>query len=306
MNTHEVRLSVVVVPVGGPEFVRRCLNHLLPQTDERAVEIIVPYDSTREGIGDLQARFSNVVFMSVSRIETKAPPGTQAAFIEIYDRLSAVGLDAAQGAILALLQDTTIPRADWCSQVLEAHDLPHEIIGGAVEHGGSGALEWAVYFLDFGRYRLPLSEGPAQLVTDVNVSYKRAVLEAVRPLWIDGYHETLVNSTLVKQGAVMWQRPQIVVHIDRGRLALRSVLTERVQWGRLLGRLRSQGCSVGRRLAYLVSSPLIPLLLTARVTRRNLAVKQSRLQLIRSLPFLLLLATAWGVGEFLGYLHGGS
>ena len=231
-------------------------------------------------------------------------PDTQAAVHEIYDRLLAIGLGAAQGEILALLQDTVTPTADWCEQVLSAHQLPNEAIGGAVEYTGTGALGWAVYFLDFGRYQLPLVEGPTSLISDINSSYKRAALEATRIQWVDSYHEVAVNLALQKRGVILWQRPQIVVNQDRGRLSLSQTVRERVEWGKLLGRLRQRESSVGNRLVYLLRSPIVPLVLIGRVARKVFGTGHNRAQFLRSLPYLLVLATVWSYGEFLGYLAG--
>jgi hypothetical protein len=302
LQQKQVALSVVVAPVGGPVFLRRCLNGLAPQIEGHPVEVIVPYDTPRVPVADLQVEFPPVRFLAVDQVETVARPGTQAALLEVFDRLLAVGLGVAQGGIVALLQDTVVPDAKWCDQVLEAHRLPNEIITGCVEYTGTGALGWAVYFQDFGRYQLPLAEGPTDQATDINVSYKRPALEAIRPLWVDSYNEVTVNTALVRGGAVIWQRPQIVVYQDRGRLSLAQVVRERVEWGRLLGRLRCHGSSAGKRLVYLLRSPLVPLVLIGRLAQRTLRTGGHRAQFLRSLPCLLVTATAWAFGEFLGCL----
>lgn len=78
--------------------------------------------------------------------------------------------------------------------------MPHAAIGGAVENRHHNVFNWAVFLLDFGRYQLPLPEGPANYLTDVNTGYKRAALEEVRHLWTDRYNEVTVNWELLRRG----------------------------------------------------------------------------------------------------------
>jgi hypothetical protein len=298
------KLSVIVTIVGGMTFLRRCLNRLIPQTEGRAIEVIVPYDSTAPRIGDLKSTYPQVRFIDMGVVKTDGCPGTQQAAHEMFDRRTAVGLNAARGDIVALLQDYGAPDADWCDQILEAHRLPHEVIGGAVELEGKGILNWAVYFLDFGRFQLPLSEGPRKYLTDVNVSYKRAALESVRELWADRYKEVTVNWALAGKGMSLWQRPQMVVRQDRGQLSFRHLINERYSWGRLFGCIRTREISMLARLLYIVLSPAIPLILLGRSARKVFVGGRHRGAFILAFPHLVAMTFFWCVGEFMGYLTG--
>jgi hypothetical protein len=298
-----VELSVVVTVVGGQAFLPRCLRRLTEQMRGRAVEMIVPHDASAEGVSWLRREFPAARFLDLGCLTTAAPPGTRAAEHEVYDRRRAAGLAAARGAVVALIEDYELPAPDWCERVLEAHrQLPHAVIGGAVDHAGRGLLNLAVYLLDFGRYRPPLPEGPAEFLTDVNVSYKRAALEAVRPLWAERYHEVTVHWALARGGAVLWRRPAILVSQDRGPMVTWRLIAERVAWGRLFGRLRAREAGRLARLAYAVGSPLLPALLTARAVRHGLRSRRPGWRLFAALPAIGLLATAWAVGEFQSYV----
>jgi len=297
-------LSVIVTIVGGMFFLRRCLNRLVPQTEGRAIEVIVPYDSTAAEIAELRGEFSQVVFWDMGAVKTDGRPGTQEAAHEMFDRRKAAGLNAAKGEILALLEDYGAPDPDWCDQVIEAHRLPHAVIGGAVEHEGKDNLNWAVYFLDFGRYQLPLPEGPSDYLTDVNVSYKRAALESVRELWAQRYKEVTIHWALARKGLVLWQRPQMVVCQDRGKLSFRHLISERFSWGRLFGCIRTREISLLSRFLYTVFSPGIPLVLFVRTARKVLATGKNCGRFILSLPQFFAMTFFWCFGEFVGYLTG--
>ena len=172
----EIQLSVIVRVVGGGRFLQRCLEHLVLQNQAAAIEIIVPFDSSVIEIDLIQRRFSQVRFIdmgNVSEVDLHNPGVVH----ELYDFRTAAGLRAASGSLLAIIEDYGYPDKDWCSQIITAHLLPYGIIGGAVEQAAPGLLNWAIFFLDFGRYQPPLKEGPTNYLTDVNISYKRKVLE---------------------------------------------------------------------------------------------------------------------------------
>lgn len=234
-----VLLSIIVTAVGGGRHVERCLESLRPQI-KPDVEVLVPYDATLMEFDSIRTnpRYAAVRFVNMGEVTTDAARGTESAAHEMYDRRTAAGIRAASGAVIALLQDYGAPAQDWVEQVLLAHKLPHGVIGGSVEHVGRAPWNWAVYFLDFGRFQKPLREGPAQYLTDINVSYKRHVLESVRHLWEYRYKEVTVNWELTRQNVSLWQRPQIEVLQDRGTLHLRELLVERYSWGRLFGSIR--------------------------------------------------------------------
>ena len=297
-----IALSVIIRVVGGGSALRRCLEHLVGQTAGQSVEIIVPYDSIAQGVAGLIPAFPQVTFVDMGVIQTNGRPVTAGEAHLLFDRRTAQGLAVAQGEILALLEDYGAPAADWCAQIIEAHRLPYGVIGGAVEQEASGILNWVVYFLDFGRYALPLSEGSAAYLTDVNVSYKRPVLTAVKSLWAEKYNEVTVHWELARQGVVLWQRPQIAVLQNRGRLRFLSLVQERFSWGRLFAVRRVREISLPARLAYSVGSPLIPFVLLGRIAQKVWGSGRHRIQFLRSLPAMVALALVWGTGEFAGYV----
>jgi hypothetical protein len=304
MNLKSPHLSIVIRVVGGGAFLERCLLNLLPQTRDQNIEIIVPYDATIAEIKTLAPRFPQVVFQEMRAVPSIAAVSPGARH-HLYDRRSTAGFHAARGEIICQLEDYAIPNPDWCAQIIHAHrELEHAVIGGAVEHAGQGALNWALYFLDFGRYQLPLREGAVAFLTDVNVSYKRRALEMVREHWAERYNEVNVHWALLAKNVTLWQRPQIVVHEDRGTLSFTRALQERYEWGRVFGSMRAREVSLARRVFLIVASPLLPRVLVWRIAYRVMTTRRHRRAFLRALPFALLMAAAWSLGEAAAYLTG--
>jgi hypothetical protein len=299
-----LQLSVIVRVVGGGPFLRRCLEQLVPQIQVLQAEVIVPFDTSVPEVEILHSEFPEVIFVDSGetiRVVEKGVFHLNAGFKHyIYDVRTAAGLRKAKGAILALLEDYEVPDPDWCAQVLKAHQLPHAAIGGAVEHIGHGLLNWAVYFLDFGRYQLPIREGQARYLTDVNISYKREALESIQSLWENEYNEVIVNWALTKQNHLLWLNPEIIVYQDRGSLNFWNLISERYFWGMIFAKKRSSQIGILKRILYFFLCPFLPFLFITRLTRTIFVKERNRLKFIISIPFIFLLAIGWSFGEMIG------
>lgn len=293
-------LSIIVTIVGESELLINCLALLSQQANGKAIEILVPYDETCKTIASVREQFELVKFLNMGVIETKARPNTHTANHELYDRRRSYGLSHARGKIVALLDDSCNPNPDWCDQVLRTHRLPYAVIGGAVEHASNSPLNWAVYFQDFGRYQKPLNEGAVLHLTDINISYKRSSLEAIKDRWFDRYNEITVHHAFLQLGEVLWQRPQIIVCQNRGRLKFVDLLRERFAWGRLFGSARANSTSSGKRLLLIICSPGIFLLLLSRMAWKVIISRRNRCHFLVSFPLILPLTASWCLGELLG------
>jgi hypothetical protein len=297
-------VTVAVIAVGGAAHLRRCLGRLAPQVMGKPVLVVVPVDNTVEGVDDLRREFPGVEFRDLGVVAINAAPGTVAAQHELFDRRISAVFGEARGSHVALLQDWGAPAADWCDRMLEATRLPYAAAGGAVDNAGTGPLNWAVYFLDFGRHQPPLEEGPSRFLSDVNVVYRRDDLELVRAVWERRYNEVLTNWALFKAGKTLWRKPDMLVLHDRGRLRWGTLLAERLSWGRLFGAARAHELGFPRILPYILLSPLIPLVIVTRVARKVLGGGRNRLRFLAALPAFVLLAGVWSLGELLGYVTG--
>jgi len=293
---------VAVIMVGDAGSLRRCLSRLVPQISGKPIEVLVPFDNTVEDLGGLRREFPELTFLDLGKVRTVARPGTVEAQHELFDKRISAVFAAGRGEKMALLQDWGAPAADWCERLIEAESLPYAAVGGAVENEGQGVLNWAVYFLDFGRHQLPLVEGPVRFLSDVNIVYSRQALEAVRGLWERRYNEVIVNWALAARGEVLWRKPSMVVYQDRGRLSLSALVRERLSWGKIFGAARAHELSLARLLPYILLSPLIPCVIALRVARKVLSGRRNRRVFLRAFPAFFLLTVFWSLGELWGYL----
>lgn len=297
-----MRLSVVVTIVDGGAVLERCLAALAAQHGAGDLDVIVPWDATVTGIDELARRYPRVRFAALGVVPTTHPPETPAGQHELFDRRRSAGLTAAVGDVIAILEDRGAPWPDWGRRMLDAHArLPHGVIGGAVANACDEPCAWAVYFCDFGRYQPPFEAGARAYVTDVNVGYKRRVLDQSRPVWESRYHETTVHWSLRRAGETLFLTPEIGVDQQRCGLRLRPLLVERFVWGRLFGYTRVRDGGALRRMVWTAVSPVLPIVLFARLVRSQIT-RPTLGRFVRVSPIVVLCLVAWSAGEAAAYV----
>ncbi len=282
-------LSVVVVVLAGGAHTVRCLRALEASSGVPALEILVPYDDGLADVAQLRAQFPAVQFVHHAGKCT-------------YAQLRAAGVRESRAAIVAVTEDQCIPPAGWCANVLAAHQGSVAAIGGPVEkQEPDTALSWAIYLRELGSYMPPMTGGPTAQLTDCNVTYKRAALDAIAGVWAESFHEPQVHAALAARGQQLWLSNSLLTFQQR-TLELGPALAERYEFGRLYGSMRVLDLPLPRRLLMAAAAVLLPVLLTARAYRTVFSKGRHIAAAFRAAPYLLLFSTVWGWGEFLGYL----
>jgi hypothetical protein len=282
-------LSVIVVPLGGGSHLVRCLEALRGQKDLPATEIILPMD---ERVPETDAESLMVLFPELRPVRL---PGRRT-----YAELRAAGVKAARGRLIAITEDQCIPPARWCANIVAAHQKPAAAIGGPVDKAEPDSpINWSIYLRELGTYMTPVEEGPSPSLTDCNVTYKREALEAIAGVWAAEFHEPGVHQALARNGP-LWLSPALVTYQQR-EIHVVDAIRERYEFGRLYGSLRAAQLSLAGRLLLIAASPLLPLVLVARVLRGVLRKGRYIGACFRALPWMVLWAGIWSWGELLGY-----
>ena len=295
-------VSIIVTIVDGKEVLERFLHAVTAQEDPPALEIIVPYDESVNDTKGFSATFPEVNFLPLGVIKPENSIHTAAGQHELYDRRRAAGLAAATGDIITILEDRGIPRSDWAKTLVRLHEQPYGVIGGAIEcEEPCSLLNWSFYVCDFSRYGLPFESGPVSWVSDVNVSYKRPMLEQTRSLWKDRFSEPVVHWSLLEAGETLYLSSDLVVEHCRPKTSLAVLLPERFDWGRLFGHIRAMHLPARQRYTYILISPLIPPMLLLRHALTQ--YRKGRLgRYIKAIPLTFILLLFWTAGEAWGNL----
>lgn len=301
-GTEQPFMSVVITVVDGGDVLRRFLDAMLGQIAAPTMELLLPFDATAPAIGRLQADYPRVRFIDMGAVPTVRPVSTAAGQHELYDRRRAAGLHQARGTLIAILEDRAPPRSDWAATMTRLHAaLPHGAIGGAIECAPADLLNWAFWACDFSRYGLPFESGPRAWISDVNVCYKRRCLDMTRDIWNERFNEAKVHWTLTERGETLYLTSEAVVDYRTPYRSLSGVLPERFHWGRLFGCVRARHVTLLRRLAFILTGPVIPFVLFVRHGREQRSLgNQGRFR--AAARFMLPMLVAWTSGEVWGYV----
>jgi hypothetical protein len=282
-------LSVVVASVSGWEMLEPTLQALDAQPERDRMEVIVV--ETLGGVvrARLRRRRPGVVLVESER--------------ESIPRLRYRGVCRARGAVVAILEDHGRVAPRWAATVLSAHQEPIAAVGGAVENGQVGLINWAVYFCEYASYMNPVPEGLAHDLPGNNIAYKRPHLLRHARVLEQGRWESWINDRLRADGVpIVSTRAMVVHHIKPFRLGY--FLVQRFHFARSYAGMRRVDQSPVRRLVYGLGSLALPVLLTARVVRTVLRKRRHLGRFVLAAPLVVLFLTAGACGEMIGYLFG--
>lgn len=282
------KLSIIIAAWNNVSYLRECLSSLENQIENTEVIVTCNFEN---GISESETRFpfARHIFLS----ENATVP-----------QLRARGIFESKGAIVALTEDFCTFDSAWRLETEKAHESSFGIIGGAIENGdGQTALDWAVYFSDYGKYMPPNRAGISDALSGMNVSYKREILEPIRETFAPGFYETFVNEELKRRGCELYLLPSAIVFHHKN-YRLKKTVSQFFHQARTFAARRVSGFSLSKRIGFILISLILPVLLPARIILRTIGKHKHFRELIISLPFLAILTSAWSFGEFCGYLSG--
>lgn len=289
-ENRSIKLSIIIAAWNGAEMLRDCLSSLEKQIESASAEVVV-VSNFENGIDKLQAEFSFANYIVL-------PP--DATVPKLRER----GIRESNGAIIVLSEDICTFEGNWCREIIKAHDSEYSIIGGAIENSeNQDALDWAVYFYDYGKYMLPDESRIIDTLSGMNVSYKREILDQIKENYADGFFETFINEELKRRGYELFLMPSAIV-VHRKNYEFKKVAKQFYHQARSFAARRVLNFSVSKRFIFLMASVLLPFLLPVRIISQVKGKNRHLRELAISLPYLISLMSIWAFGEFCGYLLG--
>jgi hypothetical protein len=283
-------LSVVVASVNGWPMLGATLRSLDAQPERPRMEVIVV-----EAVGGETRRRLREHRPAVEVIESdsrRTIPG-----------LRHLGVRRARGDLVAILEDHGEAAPGWAAALIQAHDGPWGAVGGVVENGRDGLVNWAAFFCEYAPYMAPVPEGDSHDLPGNNIAYKRPHLLRHAGELEQGRWESWINDKIRADGVPIASTNRAVVrHIKPFRLG--HFLVQRFHFARSYAGMRRVDQSIARRLVYGFGSLALPALLTLRVTRTAVAKRRHLGRFAACLPLIGLFHTVGAAGEMIGYLIG--
>jgi hypothetical protein len=283
-------ISVVIASVNGWSLLGPTLRALDALPERGKMEIIVVECSGSETRHQAQEHRPAVVVIPVDERLT-------------IPRLRYLGVKRAHGEIIAILEDHGTVDAGWARAILEEHQGPCGALGGPVEPGKDGWVNWAVFFCEYANFMAPVAEGTTADLPGNNIAYKRPHLLRHARVLDDGKWESWINDRLRADGVELRSTNRMVVrHIKPFRLGY--FLTQRFHFARSYAGMRRDSQSWPKRIMYGSGSLLLPALLLARVTRTVVNKRRHIGQFLACSPLVALFLSIGALGEMTGYFLG--
>lgn len=236
-------------------------------------------------------------FAAVRVVNVAAPLSLAAA--------RAAGVKAATAPLVFIGETHCFPRPRMCAELAAAFtdERCAAVVPAIINANPASALSWASYLTDYGAWGPGRPAGVIHQTLLYNGAYRRAVLTALderldelldvssEALWPilnrQGYHARFLPDAQTD-------------HVNANRVA--AILRIRFFTGVLIGARRANRWSIARRIAYLLATPLVPVVLAWRIRAIVPFAAPDR-----RLPRGTMIAVALGVltkaiGEALGYV----
>lgn len=218
-----------------------------------------------------------------------------------------MALEAARGEIVVVTEDHCVPGTTWLRQIEQSFGEHPEAaaIAGTVENGTSTlAVDRATYLCEYAEFTPPIEPGVTDHLCGVNIAYRReALMQVPVELRRERFWEASVHPWLLKRGAALIATNGIRIE-HRKRIPFAKFLAHRMAYSRQYAGLRFPAQAWLRRVTAALATPLLPLLLAARLLRSMVRSPQVARQASSAAPLLLIFYVVWAVGEFVGYLRG--
>jgi GT2 family glycosyltransferase len=283
-------LSVVIASVNGFPYVGRCLDALAERAPE--AEVIVADSTDEETRHRLAEGWPGVRLLTFPEQMT-------------VPELRAAGVFAARAPNVALIEDHCLVTPAWAESLIRAHEEGRAVVGGPIRNVATArARDWAAFFCEYSAFMAPMPRGEVDDLTGMNVSYNRSALAAIEDLLREGRWETWLHPRLGERGFRLYCEPEMTIDHDKD-FGLREFLSQRWHYSRSYAGMRNE--TLGRRrYLYALGTPLLPPLLSWRITRNVLRRSGHRRELLLAMPLILLYTAAWAAGEAVGYVAGGG
>ncbi len=283
-------LSIIIPSVNGWCDLAGCLEACTAQLGPGRVEVVVADRVGNSVRTRLRKRFPQVRLL-------EAPPGTT------IPALRGMGVRAARGRVVGVIEDHIIVPEDWAERMLAAHRAGALVVGGAVDNAARETItDWAAFLCEYSHCLVPPS-GPADWLVGNNVTYQRDVLQRFISVFDDERWENDLHDAMRRDGIVLVSHPEIRVGHKKHYRAT-EYLSQRYLYSRAFAGLRFAKASALRRAVFGIAALALPPVLFYRIVSRVWRSGRYRRELVRSLPLLLPFVLAWTSGEIVGSWFG--
>jgi hypothetical protein len=242
----------------------------------------------------------------IRRDELVGFAGTQIVVVDEVNPLAparAAGVLAASAPIVFIGETHTYVQDGWADALLARFDGPWTAVVPAIDNANPHTpASCAAYLFDYARWGPRRSAGEISDPLVHNTAYRRPALLALGaalPTALDHRQEMMWPLLWAAGHRALFAPDARIVHMNVDRV--RWLIEEKFCSGVAFGLRRAARWTWRRRLAYVLASPLIPIVLLGRVVRDARPASPMPMP-ARTVPALVLCAVAKTLGEVVSYL----
>ena len=285
----EPRLTVVLACDGALDHIQDRIAAIARACDDIPSEIIVAH--ARDARVELPASSG----IAVREVLTESP---------LVPVLWGAGIATAHGGIVALTTTQFRVDAPWARELLAPFDDADVVgAGGSMQVGGAAdMLTRAVFLIRYSEHMARPGAPPPRDIAGDNAAYRRDAVLRVYPDVASGFWEVDVHRLMRAHGGRIAHVPGAVAEFTP-ELTVSEMLANRFVHGSHFGAYRVSALRWPRWRAVAVT-PLVPVVLIARILGRVRRGGQPLGSALALLPAMLPLLAAWAAGEARGAISG--
>lgn len=285
-----IPISVVVPCTNALSDFRSAASALQAQTGP-VPEIVAVERLGAEFVSAVEKEFPDIRIVS-------APPGTT------IPALRAIGIRAASGASIGVIEDHVIVPPEWTEKMLAEIANGSDVVAGPVDNEATETLiDWSAFLCEYSAVLPPLNAGPSDWLPGNNTVYRREVLKKFDSLLDDGKWEDHLHGQIKAKGGRLTLRNDIIAG-HKMHYTFGLYFSQRFLYSRSFAGMRVSGASPQRRFLMGCMALGLPPVVYYRVVKNVTRKGRHLTELRRALPLLVPFAIAWGLGEVVGYWFG--
>ena len=281
----------VVLATDTYETIRPVIAALRRQRAPRSIEIVLamPAGAARSiGMEEVEP------FAAVRVVAAEVASGLATA------RAAAVHVSTAP--VVFIGETHSYPQPGWAEALLAPFADGWTAVVPAIDNANpTGPVSWAAYVFDYATWSSNREPGEMRDPLIYNTAYRRDALLALDDLdrALDPGEEAMWTQLRAGGCRAFFAPDARILHLNVGRAT--SFFDERFSAGGVLGLRRAARWPMSRRLMYVLASPLIPVVLLARLVPAAWRLGLAKLP-AATLPLIVGAAIVKTAGELFGYL----
>jgi glycosyltransferase involved in cell wall biosynthesis len=292
-STSDLFISVVIASVNGPPAIHECLQALTQQEGDVSYEVLVVDRCSAEVRTEIQRRFPQP---QIRLIAVEGFPS--------IPKLRAIGIAAANGQLIAILEDHCNVPPRWFDAIARAHHAGYLAIGSPVENGSVERLiDWAVFFCEYARFMPPMPRGVVSEIPGNCAVYDRQLLNQLGTDLRDEVWDSFLHQRMRELGVSFYCEPEMTVS-HKKEFGFGYFMSQRYHYSRSFSGMRMRGAPLWKRIAFAAATAFLPPLLFARMGKTIWEKGRRQTTFLLATPVISAFLLSWAWGEAIGALLG--